>query len=156
MNFADAIRQAALHAGEHLGHHAHEDKPEVTVVENPEWKADPSESVSNKAVDAVTSEPVRVPDPPQMPIAQGSIVRLELFLAPEQLNGLFRAVVANQHSVMTLREASSYLRLSPKRLEEMANEGEVPGISIDGKWRFTRTAIDDWMNMQALRKEQAS
>jgi excisionase family DNA binding protein len=157
VNFADAIRQAAHHAGELVSHSEPQEAPEVKAVENLEWNVETQQPPLHVgAIDAVTAEPVRAPDPPHMPVAYGSVVRLELFLSPEQLNGLFRAVAANQHSVMTLREAASYLRLSPVRLEELANEGEIPGISIDGRWRFTRSAIDDWMNLQAVRKENAS
>lgn len=104
------------------------------------------------AFDAVTASPVEVPSTHLAPLT-GNVVRLELFLTPEQLNSLFRAVVATQHSVMTLREAAAYLRISPSRLETMAQEGQIPAFLIDGRWRFARNSVDEWLNMQSLQKE---
>ena len=82
-----------------------------------------------------------------------NVVRLELVLNPEQLKGFFGAVIASQHSVLTLREAASYLRVSQSSLEKMADEGEVPGMSVDGKWRFTRQALEDWLYSNPRKKE---
>ena len=93
-----------------------------------------------------------MPEPPSQAV-NGSVVRLELFLSPEQLSGLFRAVVAAQHTVMTLREAANYVRVTPNILERMAQEGKVPAMLIDGKWRFPRTGIDEWLSMQTHQKE---
>ena len=95
-------------------------------------------------------------EPIYEPSSAGAAVRLELFLTPEQLSNLFRAVAANQHTMLTLREAASYLRISANSLDSMAHEGEIPGFLIDGKWRFSKAAIDEWLTaQQQLRKESA-
>jgi excisionase family DNA binding protein len=131
------------------------DPPAPVAPTPPTGKANRDES-RPQAIDAVTAQPVQAPEPPSLQIANGSVVRLELFLSPEQLSGLFRAVIANQHSVMTLREAAQYLRMSPAKLELMAQEGEIPGLQLDGRWRFTRSAVDEWMSLQSFRKEIVS
>lgn len=77
-----------------------------------------------------------------------NMVRLELFLGPEQLQGLLRAMVQTHHSVMTLREAASYLRLTPARLETLANDRMLPAFQIDGKWRFSKAGLDEWLTLQ--------
>lgn len=77
-----------------------------------------------------------------------NMVRLELFLGPEQLQGLLRAMVQTHHSVMTLREAASYLRLTPTRLETLANDRMLPAFQIDGKWRFSKAGLDEWLTLQ--------
>lgn len=180
MNFADALREAAKNSGVALpsempttsrpapviahgfngGSKAVKDKkPQLEVVEatkpsKPKPQVVKLESKKDvTSVDARTSEQVSVPQAPTVPGTPGSVVRLELFLTPEQLSGLFRAVVANQHTVMTLREAASYLRVSASRLEEMAQEGDIPAFLIDGKWRFPRNSVDEWLTMQPFRKE---
>jgi excisionase family DNA binding protein len=181
VNFAEALRQAAQNAGTVLathpnhenGHHVDNghfeamtmnngssDKPQLDLVDGKAKKVAKQKARVVKiqpenevAFDALTAEPVSVPITPSIPATAGNVVRLELFLTPEQLNGLFRAVCANQHTVMTLREASSYLRVNPSRLEEMAQESEIPAFLIDGKWRFPRNSVDEWLNMQSFRKE---
>ncbi|HTQ11313.1 MAG TPA: helix-turn-helix domain-containing protein [Fimbriimonadaceae bacterium] len=82
-----------------------------------------------------------------------NVVRLELVLAPEQLKGFFGAVAKSQHSVLTLREAANLLRVSQKALEAMALDGNVPGMMLDGKWRFTRQALEDWLSAHPNKKE---
>jgi excisionase family DNA binding protein len=145
MNLADAIRQAAHTTGVPLPTDAQ--AADITVVDNPNWTPETAEQSAG-----ATSE-VRVPDQPLPAIAGGSVVRLELFLSPEQLSGLFRAIVGVQHTVMTLREAANYLRVPAGSLDQMAQEGNVPAFMIDGKWRFQRAGLDEWLAMRSHQKE---
>ncbi len=100
------------------------------------------------AFDAVTSDPLHAPEPPYAHDHHSTVVRLELFLSPEQLRGLFHAVLNTQHSMMTLREAAQYLRIHPKTLEQMAKEGEIPALLIEGRWRLPKASIDEWLTLQ--------
>ena len=133
MNLADAIRQAAGHSFE---------SNEISFDEASKGSF-PREIVNHGS----TPEPTQV--------SSGTPVRLELFLSPEQLSNLFRAVSATQHSMLTLRETASYLRVSATRLQKMANDGEIPGFNIDGRWRFPRNGIEEWLTMQSFQKESA-
>ena len=147
MNLADAIRQAAQTNGSPVP--AEMPVPVIEVIENPAPRPNlPTESTMEQHTES------RLPDPPSNAVSHGGVVRLELFLSPEQLSGLFRAVVANQHTVMTLREAAQYLRMSPSALELMASEGQVPALLIDGKWRFSRNAVDEWLNLQGQERQR--
>lgn len=91
----------------------------------------------------------------ESPIFGGTTVKLEMFLTPEQLSSLFRAVAANQHTLLTSREAASYLRVSNTALESMAQEGTIPGFLVDGRWRFSKQAIEEWLTQQVHQKEAA-
>ena len=147
MNLADAIRQAAANAPP---------RPEPTAFV--ETAMEPEKIVekaqpSTTAVDAVTAAPVAMPEAPQ--VSSGTVVRLELFLNPEQLGNLFRAVSATQHSMMTLREAATYLRVNSGVLEQMAQDGEIPAFNIDGRWRFPKHSVDEWLTLQAFAKENS-
>ena len=147
MNLADAIRQAAHTTGVPLPSEA--PAAEITVVDNPNWTPEAAEAAQPEG----QAHEVRVPDQPSPAVAGGSVVRLELFLSPEQLSGLFRAVVGVQHTVMTLREAANYLRVPAGALEQMAQEGNVPAFLIDGKWRFQRAGLDEWLSLRSHQKE---
>ena len=148
MNLADAIRLASQNAGSTLTRDAGE--AQIEVIDTPAPKASKAPKRSEADASAAAN---RVPLPPTLPVLNGSVVRMELFLSPEQLNGLFKAVVANQHSVMTLREAAHYLRIPSGQLEGLAQSGSVPALSIDGKYRFSRTALDEWLNLQGRQRE---
>lgn len=101
---------------------------------------------------AQPADPVQIPDVAHPHVA-GNIVRLELFLSAEQMGGLFRAIMAGQHTVLTLREAAAYLRIGQDSLLKLAEEGEIPGVQIEGRWRFPKPNLDDWMTLQSVVSE---
>lgn len=148
MNLADAIRQAATLNG----------TPSVTATATAATVHAPSplplgveESIPLQVDEVAASVPTTLVDHS----SGTTMVRMELFLTPEQLSGLFRSVISNQHSVMTIRDAAAYLRLPTHVIEQFAQEQKLPGLLIDGKWRFTRTALDEWLNVQHANKKGA-
>ncbi len=126
MNLADAIRSAA-------GNKTFEE-PIVHELHVPGVDLD---------------EPFEQPSP----VSRGATVKLELYLNPEQIASLLQGVAGSNHAVMTLREAAAFIRISPSRLETLAAAREVPGFQIDGKWRFSRVAIEDWVVMNGFSHE---
>ena len=53
--------------------------------------------------------------------------------------------------VLTLEEASAYLRLPVEAVLRQALQGNIPGRNIEDGWRFLKTAIDDWLRLQSSR-----
>lgn len=96
-----------------------------------------------------------VPAEPTGHVHSGNVVRLELFLSAEQMGGLFKAIMAGQHTVLTVREAASYLRISQDSLVGLAEEGEIPGVLIEGRWRFPKPSLDDWLTRQSVGHEDS-
>lgn len=47
--------------------------------------------------------------------------------------------------LMTVEELGEYLRFTRKTIYKMLKEGSLPAIRIGNKWRFDKTAIDDWL-----------
>ncbi len=84
-----------------------------------------------------------LPEPPQ--VNSGNVVRLELFLSSEQMAVMLKSLLAGQHSILTLREAAAYLRIPQSTLADLAEANEVPGVSLDGRWRFPKNSLDDWL-----------
>jgi excisionase family DNA binding protein len=150
MNLADAIRRAALTNGETLGQPEANSSGEKAIAAEPKPAAK-TEGQPTLAKEQEMKQPQEAHDT-EVPTGH-NVVRLELVLNPEQLKGFFGAVIASQHSVLTLREAASYLRVSQSSLERMADEGDVPGMMVDGKWRFTRPALEDWLYSHPKKKE---
>lgn len=169
MNLADAIRKAAQSGGTPAFAQAVASSEPTFVVAQPEPEAQPQPQPEPQvqlepATFEVSPEETQIEEPmtnqnqePEAnhPHPAGNVVRLELFLSPEQFHNLFKAVFTTQHSVLTLREAANYLRIPAPSLETMAAEGQVPAMQVDGRWRFTKTALDEWISTQQLRKESA-
>jgi excisionase family DNA binding protein len=51
--------------------------------------------------------------------------------------------------VLTLEEASVYLRLSIETVASQALKGNIPGRKIENDWRFLKSAIDDWLRSKS-------
>ncbi len=179
MNFADAIRQAAMGRGEQIPL-PNPVRPQAAVpapVFEPH-KPEPSFEAPTPAFDVTDSlvepetntfeqptEQSFVNEPttskenpmsePHSALTDGTVVRFEMFLTPEQLSSLFRAVVANQHTVLTSREAAHHTRVPATKLEALAQKGEIPAFNVDGRWRFPRTGLDHWLEEQAQQHKEA-
>ena len=164
MNLADAIRQAATGAGfvssppapsptRASAKQAAAKREVVEAIRAAENSGSGSES-GHENVSLTLEEnfnDLTVTSPQTTPVALP--VKFELYLSPEQLTNLFKGVVATQHSVMTLRETARYLRIPGRKLEEMAQLAQIPAFLIDGKWRFARNNVDEWLKQQSFRTE---
>lgn len=157
MNLADAIRRATQVAMPNSDNELFGERLRVvsgTYVEASYDVSAVSEGEDSTMNDSIDNNlPVR--EATAGPNSQQSVVRLELLLTPDQLSNLFRAVAANQHSLWTLRDAAAYLRISPKALTQLAEEGQVPGFLVDGRWRFAKSSVDEWLQSTAVIKEAA-
>jgi excisionase family DNA binding protein len=52
--------------------------------------------------------------------------------------------------VLTLEEAARYLRLPRETVKQQAAQGKLPGRFVDGKWRFLKAALNDWLRVQEV------
>ncbi|MBR8837267.1 MAG: helix-turn-helix domain-containing protein [Stigonema ocellatum SAG 48.90 = DSM 106950] len=53
--------------------------------------------------------------------------------------------------VLTLEEASAYLRLPTQTVVHQTLQGNIPGRKIEDHWRFLKLAIDDWLRSKSGR-----
>lgn len=167
MNLADAIRKASGRsapeeavvqpwqsiAAMHEPKRASEAPREVEALldAQPEIAEEPEALSVEEAVEEAPAVEVRSPYFPEPPVVtSGNVVRLELFLNSEQMTGLLKAILAGQHSVLTLKEAAAYLRVSPASIQELAEIGEIPGVLVNGAWRFPKSSLDEWMTLSAV------
>jgi len=75
-------------------------------------------------------------------------VHFEVRLTNQQLYDLLGWLARTIHPVMTLQEAAHYLRLRKAELETLAEQGVIPAFKVDGRWRFLKNALDEWMLLQ--------
>ena len=58
-------------------------------------------------------------------------------------------LVPEVREVLDIRQASDYLGISPDTLYKYASEGFVPAFKLGNRWRFKRSRLDEWMDLQA-------
>ena len=145
MNLADAIRKAANNVLVDV-------HPPAPIFESPQEAAAPVETTLKN--NPIHNPNAHAPEPITPGLSGGNAVRLEIFLNGEQMAGMLKAIMAGQHSVLTLREAASYLRVSPKTLEKLADGGEIPAVEIDGRYRFPKSNLDDWLAATSAENEE--
>jgi excisionase family DNA binding protein len=54
--------------------------------------------------------------------------------------------------VMTLREASQYLGISPDTLYKYLGEDKIPAFKLGNRWRFKKDLLDRWMESKSERR----
>lgn len=57
-----------------------------------------------------------------------------------------------QSDIMTLKEVAAYLKITEKTAYRLTAEGKIPGFKVGGAWRFKRSDIESWINVQLKRK----
>ena len=154
MNFADAIRQANRQGSPAPAELFPVREASVVAVQ-PTPAATAPVKESKPAAASTDSGPSRVESTNEASVVQANttVIRLEMFLTAEQISSLFRSVATSQHSVLTLREAANHLRISTHSLEELAVSAEIPAFFVDGKWKFPKAGLDEWIALQVARKE---
>jgi len=56
-----------------------------------------------------------------------------------------------QKEVMTLREASQYLGISPDTLYKYLSEDRIPAFKLGNRWRFKKDLLDRWIEKKSER-----
>lgn len=55
-----------------------------------------------------------------------------------------------EEPLITLPELATYLHLDEKTVFKLVSTGKIPGLAIEGKWRFKRKQIDEWLEQQLV------
>jgi excisionase family DNA binding protein len=58
--------------------------------------------------------------------------------------------------VMTLREASQYLGITPDTLYKYLGERSIPAFKLGNRWRFKKDLLDRWMERKSEAPEPVS
>ncbi len=151
MNLVDAIRKASTQSNP---------QPEQADA-TPAPAAQAQESTPTPSITPPVHQPVAgasdVHEPydvnPAVIGGGGSVVRLELFLSPEQMHQMLRGILAGAHSVMTLRETARHLRTSIGSVVALAESGDIPAFMVDGDWKFPRQGVEEWMSIQSIKAQ---
>jgi excisionase family DNA binding protein len=58
--------------------------------------------------------------------------------------------------VMTLREASQYLGITPDTLYKYLGDKSIPAFKLGNRWRFKKDLLDRWMERKSEQTELSS
>ncbi len=50
--------------------------------------------------------------------------------------------------VMTVAQAAEFLQMTPRRLSNMAQAGEIPARKAGNAWKFSRPALHRWLGCE--------
>ena len=64
--------------------------------------------------------------------------------------------MAETREVMDIREASEYLGVSPETLYKYVYEEKIPAFKLGNRWKFKKTLLDRWMEMQSTQSDHGS
>jgi len=56
--------------------------------------------------------------------------------------------------VMTIEEASRYLRIPLSSLYKIAQDGKIPCQKVGRHWRFRKETIDHWLDERSVTTEK--
>lgn len=59
-----------------------------------------------------------------------------------------------EEPLLSLPELATYLHLDEKTVFKLVQAGKIPGVVLDGKWRFKRKQIDEWLEQQLVGDDQ--
>ena len=46
---------------------------------------------------------------------------------------------------MTIQDVAAYLKMSPQTIYRMAQQGRIPALKAQSRWRFRRSDIESWL-----------
>jgi excisionase family DNA binding protein len=58
--------------------------------------------------------------------------------------------------VMTLREASQYLGITPDTLYKYLGDKSIPAFKLGNRWRFKKDLLDRWMERKSEQSDLTS
>ena len=47
--------------------------------------------------------------------------------------------------LLTTRQVQEFLNVDRITVYRMVESGQIPGMKVGGQWRFSQTAIDEWL-----------
>lgn len=57
--------------------------------------------------------------------------------------------------LLTTRQLAEYLQLSERSVYRLLERGEIPALKVGGQWRFRKSAVDEWLDLQVSRLDAA-
>jgi len=50
--------------------------------------------------------------------------------------------------LITIQDVAAYLKMSPQTIYRMAQQGRIPAMKVQNRWRFRRGDIESWLSLK--------
>jgi excisionase family DNA binding protein len=64
--------------------------------------------------------------------------------------------VTTHDEILRIPEVAALLKIADKTVYVLAQRGELPGFKVGGQWRFSRAAINRWIELQTRPQDGAA
>jgi PTS system nitrogen regulatory IIA component len=58
--------------------------------------------------------------------------------------------------LLSPKQLAEYLQLSQRTIYRLLERGDLPAVKVGGQWRFRRTAVDEWLDINMQRLDAAT
>jgi PTS system nitrogen regulatory IIA component len=58
--------------------------------------------------------------------------------------------------LLSLKQLAEYLQLSQRTIYRLLERGDLPAIRVGGQWRFRKSAVDHWLDLNVQRLDPAA
>jgi excisionase family DNA binding protein len=79
------------------------------------------------------------------PTATDPLFSLKLVAPGDGCRSLSLVADVKNDEILTIPELAALLKIAEKTVYGLAQRREVPGFKVGGQWRFSRAAIDAWI-----------
>ena len=56
--------------------------------------------------------------------------------------------MVSQDDILTVSDVANLLKIAEKTGYGLVQKGDLPGFKVGGQWRFSRAAIDSWIEVK--------
>jgi PTS system nitrogen regulatory IIA component len=56
--------------------------------------------------------------------------------------------MSDPDEILTIKQVAKYLKVNERAIYKLAQEGGIPTVKIANQWRFRRSMIDGWLDLQ--------
>ena len=57
-------------------------------------------------------------------------------------------VLLTENEILTAKEVAEYLKINERTIYKLAQTGQIPTIKIAHQWRFRKSMLDSWLDLQ--------
>lgn len=54
----------------------------------------------------------------------------------------------SEEDILTLEDVAKWLKLKPQTIYVWCQEGKIPAVKLGKEWRFRKSVIEKWIDMQ--------
>jgi excisionase family DNA binding protein len=117
------------------------------VLKSRDWASSGGVGGNEIGIRPLRAEPIRFAQPwLDSPVVSRRFLLYIAFLWQEMPKIPSRGPGLMNDAILTIPEVAELLRIAEKTVYALAQRGEIPAFKVGGQWRFSRGAIQAWID----------